>query len=932
MSIRCAHCGLDAPDGSTFCVNCRASLSSDADETRSPTLGAPSASAAATVSAGQFSPPFAGSAGVVPMQPGYVFAARYRIDRLLGSGGMGAVYQAWDQELDVAVALKVIRPDIIANTGAAHDFEQRFKQELLMARRVTHRNVTRIHDLGESGGVKYITMQFVEGTDLAAILKQGPLPFERTVAFARQLASGIAAAHEVGVVHRDLKPHNVLIDAADNVYISDFGLAKSLETSLAGLTRTGELVGTPKYFSPEQVEGKPVDHRSDLYALGLILFEMATGGSPFSGSSAIELMFQRVQAAPRHPQLLNPDLPDYFCRIIMRCLAYEPEARYASARDISADLDAERAEIPKSSIRSRSITLTLPVTSRAKLAVVAAVIVGVAAAVPLTRRYVLPAAMDQPVASAAAPVQRYVAVLPFRVIGEEAGLAHIAAGVEEALSTKLFQLPTLNVASAAAVERAAGKESLAAIARELGANLLISGTVQGTADGMRVTVALDDTNAGSRVWAQDFSGVSGDLLTIEDQIYNRLLSALNLVPTSEELARALSHPTENIEAYQLYLRGRNAMRGQQDLKNVTAAIGFYEEALKKDAGFARAYAGISDSALRLYRTTKESSWAEKALSSAQQAQRLDEKLVEVHLALGSIYQATGKTTEAIAELTIASELAPRSDEVFRRLARAYLASGRGGEAIQAYEKAVAVNPYYWVSYSALGVAHMTLGSPARAVETFRKVVELEPRNVSGHNDLGAAYLQMGRYDDSAAAFKRAIELQPTAQTYTNLGIAYAYGGKHADAIPMFERAVELSPNAEQFIGNLGDGYRWDGQATKAATAYSKAIALALKELAVNPRNAQVRGNLALYYAKKGDRTQAQRFMSDARAIDRTNINLIYAEAIVEVLAGRKDKALLSLEEALKAGYPFSAAQSDPDVHPLLADVGFKQLATKFGSN
>jgi serine/threonine protein kinase len=263
MSIRCAHCGHDAPDGSPFCAICSAPLTNQVDQALSPTVLPPSGFSitAATMSAGQFSPPFAVEVGVGTMQTGYIFGSRYRIDRLLGSGGMGAVYQAWDQELRVAVALKVIRPDIIADTEAAHEFEERFKQELLMARRVTHRNVTRIHDLGESGGVKYITMQFVEGTDLATILKQGQLPFERVLAFAMQLASGISAAHEVGVLHRDLKPQNILIDVADNVYVSDFGLAKSLETSLVGMTRTGEFIGTPRYCSPEQVEGKPVDHR-----------------------------------------------------------------------------------------------------------------------------------------------------------------------------------------------------------------------------------------------------------------------------------------------------------------------------------------------------------------------------------------------------------------------------------------------------------------------------------------------------------------------------------------------------------------------------------------------------------------------------------------------------------------------------------------------
>ncbi len=812
----------------------------------------------------------------------------------------------------------------------AQDFEQRFKQELLMARQVTHRNVTRIHDLGDSGGVKYITMQFVEGANLATIIQQGPLPFERVLAFATQLASGILAAHEVDVVHRDLKPQNILIDAADNLYISDFGLAKSLEAvTMIGITRPGEIVGTPQYISPEQIQGKPADHRSDLYALGLIYFEMATGKSPFTRQSAIELMYQRVQEPPRDPRLLNPGLPEYFCRIIMRCLERDPDARYSSARQILADLEAKRADPVTSTRRTVSVTLPLPATRRSKMVVVAVVLAGLAVAVPLTRRYVPALSGNRTAAPAPAPAQKRIAVLPFRVIGEQAALAHIAAGIEEALSAQLFQLPALNVASAAAVERAASKESLGAIARELGATLLISGTVQGAADAVRVTVTLDDTDAGRRVWAQDFSGVPADLLTIEDQIYGRLIAALDLEPTSEELARALSHPTENIEAYQLYLRGRNAMRSQQDLKNVQAAIGFYEEALKRDAGFARAYAGISDSALRMYRATKESSWAEKALSSAQQGQRLDEKLLEVHLALGSVYQATGRTAEAIAELTVASELAPGSDDVLRRLGRAYLSTGRGEEAIRAYEKAVAVNPYYWVSYGALGAAHMQLGAYSEAAKALTKLIELEPRNVSGHNDLGAAYLQMGRYDESAAAFKRALELQPTAQTYTNLGIAYAYAGKHTDAIPMFEKAVELSPNGAMFVGNLGDGYRWGGQAAKAASAYDKAIGLALKDLQVNPRNAAARGSVALYYAKKGDQSRARRMISDARAIDRANVNLIYAEAIIGVLGGRTSEALAAIEEALKAGYPLAAAQSDPDLRPLLDEPGFKQLATKF---
>jgi tetratricopeptide (TPR) repeat protein len=410
-----------------------------------------------------------------------------------------------------------------------------------------------------------------------------------------------------------------------------------------------------------------------------------------------------------------------------------------------------------------------------------------------------------------------------------------------------------------------------------------------------------------------------------------VIGALKLDATSDELARGLSHPTENIDAYQLYLRGRNAMRGQQDLKNVVAAIEFYEQALKKDAGFARAYAGISDSALRMYRASKDSAWAEKALSSAQQGQRLDDRLPEVHLALGSVYQATGRTAEAIAQLTVASELSPASDDVFRRLGRAYLSVGRGEDAIKAYEKAIGINPYYWVSYSALGAAHMQLGAYASAAQALNKVIELEPANVSGYNDLGAAYLQMGRFDESTAAFGKALALQPTAQTHTNLGIAYAYAGKHADAIPMFRKAVELAPNSEMFVGNLGDGYRWSGDTGDANAAYDKAIRLALKELQTNPRNAAARGNVALYYAKKGDVARARRMIAEARGIDRANVNLMYGEAVIETLAGRNAEAVATLGSALKAGYPLAGAKSDPDLKPLLDTPMFKELAATFAA-
>jgi serine/threonine-protein kinase len=856
------------------------------------------------------------------MAAGYVFAGRFRIERMLGAGGMGAVYKAWDESLGIPVALKIIRPEFAADQAMARASEERFKQELLLARRVTHRNVIRIHDLGESGGIKFITMHFVDGKDLASILREGRLPFERALSFAKQIVAGLQAAHEVGIVHRDLKPQNVLVDDTDTVYITDFGLAKSLEMTMVGLTRAGDLIGTPRYISPEQITGKPADHRSDLYAVGLILYEMVTGGSPFSGETAMDLMFQRVQKAAPDPRALAPELPEYFRRVVLRCLERDPADRYGSAAEVLSDLEAARAAPIASATRTISLTLPLPASKKWPLVVGGVILLALIASAPAIRRALVTSG-DAP---ASAPKQTIrLAVLPFNVIGEGNDLAPVAVGVTEAITAKLFGAPGVTVASAAAVQQAGTDRPIADVAHDVGAGIVVAGTVQGTAAAMRITVTVDDAAAGKRVWARDYSGVAGDLLTLEDQIYNDLSSALNLTLSNDQLARAVVHPTENVDAYQLYLRGRNAMRGQQDVRNVQAAIGFYEDALKRDPMFALAYAGIADSAVRMYRITKDAEWSQKALAAAQQAQRLDEKLVEVQLALASVYQATGKNSEAIAILTTAAQSAPNSDDIQRRLGRVLLGAGRGREAIAAYERSVAINPYYWQGYGALSNAYMQLGDYAKAEAALRKVIDLEPQNATGYNDLGAAYLQMGRYDDAVTALKKALDLHPIAQTYTNLGIAYASAKRYAEAVPMFEKSVELSPNSEQFVGNLADGYRWAGQQEKAAATYDKATALALKALQVNPRDAVVRANLAMYYAKRGDQSRARRLIADARAIDKANVNLAYAQATVEALGGRATEALDALSEAVGAGYPLAAARSDPDLQSLVSDPRFARL-------
>ena len=868
------------------------------------------------------------------LEPGMDFGPRFRIEQLLGSGGMGKVYKAFDKELSRTVALKTLQPELVSDPMVA----LRFKQELLLASKISHRNILRIHDLSEVDGIKYISMAFIEGTDLAHLLKAvRPFPLERTLTIARQLCEALDAAHAEGVVHRDFKPQNVLVGANDHVYVSDFGLATSFETAKMGMTRSGTLVGTPRYMSPEQVEGKPVDTRSDLYSLGLVLYEMATGETPFTAESTWQLMYQRVKETPRDVRQLKSDLPDYVARIIMHCLEKDPADRYQSTKEILSDLDAGRG--PTLSL-SQTLHRKLPVRGNGRWYAVGATILIATTlffAIPKARHFVFPVAPEErtrasiPTGLPALSEGKFVAVLPFRALGDQGALGYVAEGISEAISTKLFQLKDVRLASSAAAAKTDPKAPMLQVAKELGVNLIVHGTVQGTGNNLRITVNLENVAENRLAWTQEFTGISGDLLTIEDQIYTRLTDALEMKPSNEEMAAASAHPTENIEAYNQYLKGRNALSGSPDEKNIQAAMNFFSDALKKDPSFALAYTGLADANLMMYTEKKDRYWSERAVEAAKQAARLNDKLPEVHAALGSAYAATGQTAQAIVEDKRALELAPNSDEAYRRLGNAYRAAGQKTEALQALEKAVALNPYYWNNLTALGRAYFEFEETEKAAKMFERVIQIEPDNLAGYNNLGVVYLEQGKYEESIPILQKALQIQPSAHTYTSMATAYFYLKRYAEAIPMFEKAVELSPDDESNMGNLADGYRWAGDKAKAQAAYDKAIALAYKELKVNPRQASVIGNLALYYAKKGDVPQAKEFVRKARAIDSSDVYLTYIAAVVDTIDNQPAEAVRELSVALLKGYSARSVEVDPEFGSLQSRPDYQAMMKRFAT-
>jgi tetratricopeptide (TPR) repeat protein/TolB-like protein len=524
---------------------------------------------------------------------------------------------------------------------------------------------------------------------------------------------------------------------------------------------------------------------------------------------------------------------------------------------------------------------------------------------------------------------KFLAILPFGVQSDAGNLGSVAEGLSQGLSAKLLSLRDISVASSRAAEVVDPRDSLVAIGRALGANLIIRGTVKAEGKTIHITVNLHEVATGRRLLNQEFSGMSRDLLTLQDQIYRSILQKLALNPSGEEMTRAASHPTDNIEAYELYINGRNLYRGHPSVDKVRKAIEFYNEALKRDSNFALAYASLADASLTMYRETQDAIWIHKATDAAQQSQSLDDNLLEAHLSLGNVYRQTGKTHEAINEFRRALQLSPKCDICYRRIGQAYVDAGMKDQAVRAFQNAITLNPYFWSNYNELGDAYNHFGENTKALAAFRRVVELDPTNPLGHQNIGAVYFSQGKYEESILEFKDAIALQPDADVYTDLGEALLYLKRYPEALDVLQKAVEMHPNDQGVLGNLADGYRYSGQDKKAMEAYDLAIARATKDLDVNPKNATALGSLGVYFAKKGEISLAGHYIRRARAIDSSDVQLAYNEAVIYALANQPDLAIGSLRSALEKGNAAEQAALEPEFASLQSNPNFKKLVSEF---
>src|SRR5581483_10318723 len=554
----------------------------------------PTRAAGSIGAAGQSRPSLQGFRGtqaarVGPLNPGQTFGPRYHIIRVLGAGGMGAVYQAWDEELGVAVAIKVVLPEIAADPERGADVERRFKRELLLARQVTHKNVVRIHDLGEIDGIKYITMPYVHGQDLAAVLREhGKLPVSRALAIARQIAAGLQAAHEVGVVHRDLKPPNIMLEG-DHVLIMDFGIARSAATD--GATIAGAVIGTLEYMAPEQAKGDVADQRADVYAFGLILYDMLLGRRQSAGTdSAVAELMRRIQSAPPSPRSIDPSIPDPLDRLIARCLDPDPSLRFATSAELCAALDAIDADgtlRPGASqtlppLTSASLLRTFRMFGRGRVGIAtatAASVILLASAIWVRRRPPVDAAATT--ATATQPVS--LAILPLRNASADPSLDWLGASLAEMLRTEVGQSSHLRAVSSDRLHqilrdlhiRADAQLDPAAIGRLAefaSADTILSGQYVKLGNEIRIDATLQDIKhqraTPLKTVATDDAALFGPIANLAGSIRQNLAFSPDIVREVKE--KAFPPSTRSLEALRKYDEGLQLARQ-----------GKHAEALKK---------------------------------------------------------------------------------------------------------------------------------------------------------------------------------------------------------------------------------------------------------------------------------------------------------------------------------------------------------------
>jgi len=718
------------------------------------------------------------------------FGNRYQVLEKLGEGGMGRVYKALDLELDRPVALKTIR----AEKGMGPEVLKRFKQELVLARKITHKNVVRIYDLGEAeGGVKFFTMELVEGQSLRDLLRdRKTLPEKEAISFMKQMLSGLAEAHSQGVVHRDLKPQNVMVDSEGLLRIMDFGIARTADT--ATLTGSGEMMGTPDYISPEQVKGETTTAQSDLYSAGIILYELLTGDVPFKGDTAIAKVVARLQVKPTPPRTLSAQIPPYLERIILKLMEVDPDLRYKTAAEVLQDLEREQVD-SSLLLRTRKTILR----QRGWIAACIAGSLGLGLWV-LLRSPSGEVQADVPVTT--------IAILPFHNMTGNPELAWMENGLPEMLITDISQSARLRPLLEDRVHRildGLGKtgqttfeeETLEVFSNMSGADYILHGRFLESEGRLRIDLTLKERATGVGT-PMKLDGKSNEVFALVDSVTERLSAELDLDTLFDRNRPIADVATSSLEAFRAYQRGIGDL---QDGRNQAATTAL-QEAVTLDPNFAMAHARVAEAHWNLGDSTSAKASIETAnVLALEHPLPLSERF-QIHAITARIDDDPDTAIDAYRRL---AEFYPSDPDVMLGLAAALESKGEMNQALETYKAATDANPAYGAALLGLGRMLDTLDRSQEAIPFLERAVasgefkeDLESLGML-HSILGAAYRNTGNsgmalkhFEISLSSRRAADDQRGMVATLVNMAITHRRLMQYEKAAPLLNEAVEVA--------------------------------------------------------------------------------------------------------------------------------------------
>ena len=842
---------------------------------------------------------FAGAASA-PLVAGRMLG-HYRVEREIGRGGMGEIYLAVDTRLSRPVALKLLAASFIRDTERV----ARFRREARAVSLLNHPNIVTIYEIGEAEGLRFIVTEYVEGATLRQMLSRNRLTREQALDIAAQTASALVAAHEAGIIHRDIKPENVMVRADGYVKVLDFGLAKMTEgvesggnssdadspTIITLNTSPGLVMGTLTYMSPEQARGLKVDARTDVWSLGVVMYEMIAGQPPFIGETPSDCIALILQKEPLPLTYHAPDVPTELERIVTKALRKDREERYQTIRDLALDLksfrqhaefEAEMKRSGKTEVsggvatapgngqainetadiqgeRTAEASTAYPTNSaeyivnsiqRHRLAALTALLVFVSAAIGLgfyLRVRKTEAAIDS------------IAVLPFVNQNNDPEMEYRSDGLTESIINSLTQLPNLRVIARSSVFRYKGREAdPREVGRELNVRTILTGRIVQRGETLAISAELVEAESGVRLWGDRFEAGVGDLLRVERELADHISGQLRVRITGDAPQGSSKQRTANSEAYQLYLKGLHSWH-KRTADDARMAVEYFKQAIEKDPDYALAYAALSESyyLLPLYANTPADVACPLAREAALKALEKDGQLAEGHAALANI-----------------------------------------------------LSDYDW--------------NQAGAEQSYARAIELNPNYATAYHRYGLLLAQAGRFDEAVPQLKRARDLDPASPSiYSALGTILYYARRLDEAAAVLQQAVKAHPDTGGTHAHLGDVYRLQGRYTEALEEYRQAASL------FGSASVSLTARMAVAHSAAGNRAEALRLLEGMRQSQEPDAP--YALASIYAALGDKEQALFWLDKSFENHSPvLRRLKVDPQFDVLRSEPRFTEMMRRVG--